>query len=132
MIQIHTLTDQKYIYFKNKKETSRLVVTDSSDVFFESTAAKVKRFTPYYRNVAERCIFNFVKQLELEHILPNNHHALSQIVQHISRNNFIDNNFHKLISTSQFSTFKSSGYVPMPTYSPATSNVTVASYLIIL
>ncbi|XP_072399867.1 uncharacterized protein [Diabrotica undecimpunctata] len=60
----------KYLIRKQETEENRQVLKqDTTDVFFQSIAAKVKKFTPYHRNIAENKIFNLVQQLELDQIL---------------------------------------------------------------
>lgn len=122
----------KYLIEKQTKEqTNHPATKDPTDMFFESIAAKVKRFTPYYRNIAESRVFSLVQQLELDQILPTNQHqssAPSQFQQQhfhqhqpTSSNNY---NFHNLVPANQ-----SSGCVLQPMTSPATSNSTAASYI---
>lgn len=59
---------KKYFDEMQKEEDSRVEFKDPTDIFFQSIAAKVRRFSPYYRNIAETRIFNLVQQLELEQL----------------------------------------------------------------
>lgn len=60
----------KYLIEKQQREeTGRSAPKDPTDFFCESIAEKIKRFTPYYRNIAESRIFTLVQELELEQLL---------------------------------------------------------------
>lgn len=47
-----------YLIEKQREEASRSAAKDPTDFFCESIAEKIKRFTPYYRNIAESRIFS--------------------------------------------------------------------------
>lgn len=54
----------------NKKvdEARPSVSKDDSDLFFKMVAAKVRRFSPYHKNLIETKIFSLVQEMELEQI----------------------------------------------------------------
>ena len=118
----------KYLVEKKaKEEMNPPAARDPTDIFLESIAGKIKRFTPYYRNIAESRIFNLVQQLELEQILPTHQHSHApsqqfqqQQTQYTSSNSYT---FQNDVPANQ-----SSRRIPPPTSSPATSNSTAASY----
>lgn len=79
-------------YLLNKQETERSVLAasapkDATDAFFAGIIAKVKRFSPYYKNMVESKIFNFVQEIELQQIMQGqqqqqDQHIASQLSTH--------------------------------------------------
>uniref|UniRef100_A0A1Y1NDN0 Uncharacterized protein n=1 Tax=Photinus pyralis TaxID=7054 RepID=A0A1Y1NDN0_PHOPY len=61
------LTD---VIIPNKKvnEARPSVFKNDSDLFFKMVAAKVRRFSPYHKNLIETKIFSLVQEMELEQI----------------------------------------------------------------
>lgn len=56
----------RYLVENEKKEGKPVHPTD---LFFQSTAAVVKQFSPYYQNVCKTKVFNVVSDLEMTQIL---------------------------------------------------------------
>lgn len=112
----------KYLIEKQQREeTGRSAPKDPTDFFCESIAEKIKRFTPYYRNIAESRIFTLVQELELEQLLqtqgrPQEHSKQ----QYPNKNNYA---FPNDVPSNQLT------YVCSPSPSPASSASTAASYL---
>ena len=57
----------KYIMESDKGEKS----SDSVDLFFQSVAATVKTFSPYFQNMCKSKVFSIVSELEMTQILEN-------------------------------------------------------------
>lgn len=51
-------------------ESQPSIFKNDTDLFFEMISAKVKRFSPYHKNIIETKIFSLVQEMELEQIQP--------------------------------------------------------------
>lgn len=112
-------------YLIKKQETEQILSVpkrDATDIFFESIAAKVKKFTPYHRNIAENRIFDLVQKIELDQILQTQSH--SQPATSYSQS-FLHQNNNEQPASPMMST-----YIPPATPSPsATTSTSLASYI---
>lgn len=57
----------KYIVESDKESKTN----DPIDLFFQSVAATVKKFSPYYQNMCKTKVFSIVSELEMTQILEN-------------------------------------------------------------
>lgn len=106
---------------QQREEASRSAAKDPTDFFCESIAEKIKRFTPYYRNIAESRIFTLVQELELEQLLQTQDRPQEHSKQQYPNNS--NYAFPNVVPSNQLR------YVNSPSPSPASSVSTAASYL---
>ncbi|XP_066964457.1 uncharacterized protein [Macrobrachium rosenbergii] len=63
----------KYLLDNDKEKVS----VDPTDLFFNTVAATVKKFSPYHQNIIKTKIFSLVSEYEMTQILEQNPHAAS-------------------------------------------------------